>query len=62
MGVLLSKPNTEKVFEEGTNGSVTFAACSMQVIAATRMCRDLMPNTTAKGTRPRRPVLSLGQY
>jgi serine/threonine protein phosphatase PrpC len=30
MGVLLSKPNTEKVFEEGSQGGISFAACSMQ--------------------------------
>lgn len=30
MGVLLSKPNTEKEFEEGGNAKLLFAACSMQ--------------------------------
>ena len=31
MGVLLSKPNVEKEFEEGGNGKLQFATCSMQV-------------------------------
>ena len=31
MGVLLSKPNTEKEFDEGSNGKLQFACCSMQV-------------------------------
>jgi hypothetical protein len=30
MGVLLSKPNTEKVFDEDTTGPIKYAACSMQ--------------------------------
>mmetsp|Transcript_7162 Transcript_7162/g.13858 ORF Transcript_7162/g.13858 Transcript_7162/m.13858 type:complete len:320 (+) Transcript_7162:45-1004(+) len=30
MGVLLSKPNTEKVYDEGAVGNVKYAACSMQ--------------------------------
>jgi hypothetical protein len=34
MGVLLSKPNTEKEFEEGGNAKLKFAACSMQVMCA----------------------------
>ena len=31
MGVLLSKPNTEKDFDEGGNAKLQYAACSMQV-------------------------------
>jgi len=30
MGVLLSKPNTEKVYDEGAEGGISYAACSMQ--------------------------------
>mmetsp|Transcript_11097 Transcript_11097/g.25155 ORF Transcript_11097/g.25155 Transcript_11097/m.25155 type:complete len:314 (-) Transcript_11097:203-1144(-) len=30
MGVLLSKPNTDKVFDDGENEKIAFAACSMQ--------------------------------
>lgn len=33
MGVLLSKPNTEKEFDEGESDKLAFAACSMQVAA-----------------------------
>jgi hypothetical protein len=31
MGVLLSKPNTDKEFEEDISGPIKYAACSMQV-------------------------------
>ena len=31
MGVLLSKPNTDKVYDEGENSVIAYAACSMQV-------------------------------
>jgi len=31
MGVLLSKPNTEKEYDEGENAKIEYAACSMQV-------------------------------
>ena len=31
MGVLLSKPNTDKEYDEGQNDKLAFAACSMQV-------------------------------
>jgi len=37
MGVLLSKPNTTKEFDEGENPKMSFAACSMQVFS-TRLC------------------------
>lgn len=31
MGVLLSKPNTDKEYDEGENEKMAYAACSMQV-------------------------------
>lgn len=31
MGVLLSKPNTDKEYDEGENSVIAYAACSMQV-------------------------------
>lgn len=31
MGVLLSKPNTDKEYDDGENAKLTFAACNMQV-------------------------------
>jgi hypothetical protein len=33
MGVLLSKPNTDKEYDEGENNVIAYAACSMQVRA-----------------------------
>jgi hypothetical protein len=35
MGVLLSKPNTEKEYDEGESDKLAFAACSMQVAPRT---------------------------
>ena len=35
MGVLLSKPNVEKEFEDGGNEKLQFACCSMQVTGPT---------------------------
>jgi hypothetical protein len=31
MGVLLSKPNTDKEYDNGENAKLSFAACNMQV-------------------------------
>jgi hypothetical protein len=44
MGVLLSKPNTEKVFDEDTTGPIKYAACSMQaslafIVPVRMLCR-----------------------
>lgn len=41
MGVLLSKPNTDKTYDEGENARFAFAACSMQVrLSARHMLGD----------------------
>jgi hypothetical protein len=37
MGVLLSKPNVEKEFEEGGNAKLQFACCSMQVLQTLKL-------------------------
>ena len=39
MGVLLSKPNTDKVFDDGESEKIAYAACSMQVDSFASVCK-----------------------
>jgi hypothetical protein len=41
MGVLLSKPNTDKEYDEGENEKMAYAACSMQVFLPRSSCLAL---------------------